>query len=35
MSGQFVFPAAERRRERALRDEDFGAPDEMPELENQ
>ena len=32
MSGKFVFSVAERRRERALRDEDFGAPNEMPEL---
>jgi hypothetical protein len=29
MSGQFVFPVAERRRERALKEE-FDAPDEMP-----
>ena len=33
MSGKFVFPVAERRKERAIRDEDVGAPNEMPELE--
>ena len=32
LSGKFIFPVAERRRERALKDEDFGAPDELPEL---
>ncbi len=32
MSGKFVFPVAERRKERTLKEEDFDAPDEMPEI---
>ena len=32
MSGKFVFPVSERRKERALRDEYFDVHDEMPEL---
>ncbi len=35
MSGAFVLPVAERRRERALKEEDFDVPDEMPELVEQ
>ncbi len=31
-SGKFVFPVAERRRERLLKDEDFDAPEELPDL---
>ena len=30
--GKFVFPVAERRKERLLKDEDFDAPDELPDL---
>ena len=32
MSGHLVFPVAERRVERALKDADFDVPDEMPAL---
>ncbi len=35
MSGKFVFPFAERRRERAIKEEDFDVPDEVPELVEQ
>jgi hypothetical protein len=31
LSGVFVFPVAERRKERILKDQDFNAPEEMPE----
>ena len=34
MSGKFVFSVAERRRERALKDEDSDVPEEVTELVN-
>ena len=32
ISGIYVLPVAERRRERILKDQDFNAPEEMPEI---
>ena len=32
LSGKLIFPVAERRRERALKEGNFGVPDEPPEL---
>ncbi len=32
LSGKFIFPVAERRRERALKEEDVGVLNEPPEL---
>ena len=35
MSGKFVLPVAERRKKRALKEEEFDVPDEMPEVVEQ